>query len=260
MTTVTKIIDRAFRASNITAAGSSPNTVSQTEALELLQSFVKGVIGNEAGDDFFNMPIGSKDISRPAGYPWYNTVPYNGDWFVPENHRLFLNLEEPVTLYLHPDPDDGARFALRDMQNNLATNNVTVIGNGRLIDGATSIVLNTNGASGEWFYQADTGNWVRYAELTLEGEMPFPEEFDDYFVMSLAMRINPLYGKTLDQQAITFYNRSKRQLQARYSVVIPVPSERGLTRMSRMTGDRRDGYRGGGTYDPTQVFLTGGPY
>lgn len=260
MTTVTKIIDRAFRASNITGTGASPTATEQSEALELLQSFVKGVFGNEAGDDFIDMAIGSEGISRPVDFPWYDTVPDGNDWFVPQNYRLFCNLGEAVTLYLHPQPNDGARFAIRDMQNNFNTYNVTLNGNGRLIDGSTSVTLSTNGEAGEWFYNADTGNWVRYADLTLDGAFPFPEEFDDYFVMALAMRINPQYGKTLDQQALTFYSRSKRQLQARYDVTIEMPSERGLLRMSRMTADRYRWRNDYGTINPNRAFSRGYPY
>jgi len=260
MTTVTKIIDRAFRVANLTAAGTSPTTAEQTEALEYLQSFVKGVFGNEAGDDFVDMAIGSQGISRPAGFPWYDTVPDGNDWFVPMDYRLFVNIDEPVTLYLHPQPDDGARFAIRDMQSNFATYNVTLEGNGRLIDGATSATLSTDGEAGEWFYRADTGNWVKYTNLVLANEFPFPEEFDDYFVMSLAMRINPGYGKTIDQQSLTFYNRSQRQLRARYNVTIQMPVERALLRMSRMTGDRTRWRNEYGIYDPNRAFSRGYPY
>lgn len=260
MTLVSDIINRAFRVSNITGTGATPTTAEQTEALALLQSFTEGVFGNEAGDGFYNMPIGSEGIERPSGYPWYETVPDDSDWFVPENYRLFMNLAEPVTLYLHPSPDDGARFALRDIQSNFSTNNVTIFGNGRLIDGNPSLVLNTDGDAGEWFYNADEGNWVRYADLTLEGQFPFPTEFDDYFIMSLAMRLNPLYGKQIDQQSLEFYRRSKRQLQARYDVVIPMPVERGLVRMSRMTADRDRFRLEQGTYNPNVAFTRGRPF
>lgn len=260
MTTVTKIIDRAFRVANLTAAGASPTTTEQAEALELLQSFVKGVFGNEAGDDFTDMAIGSQGIERPAGFPWYDTVPDGNDWFVNQDYRLFVNINEAITLYLHPQPDDGARFAIRDMQNNFATYNVTLQGNGRRIDGNTSLVLSTNGEAGEWFYRADLGQWVKYADLVLANQFPFPEEFDDYFVMSLAMRLNPQYGKTIDQQALTFYNRSKNQLRARYNVTIEKPVERGLLRMSRMTADRTRWRNDYGTIDPVTAFNRGYPY
>lgn len=261
MTTVSTIIDDAFRASNLTATGAAPTSGEITEALRYLNRIVASTIGNEAGEDFVPVAIGSANISRPTGFPWYETVPDNTDWFVPENTRLFLNIEEALTLYLHPEPDDGARVAVVDMGENLATYNLTLNGNGRHIEGSDTLVL--DGSTGnvfEWFYRADTGNWVLYSELSLINEFPFPEEFDDYFIMSLAMRINPQYGKTLDEQALMFWRRAKSQLRARYSVSIPQPVERGLLRMSRMAGDRDRWRTERLAYNPQAAFNKGWPY
>src|SRR3546814_1582913 len=90
-----------------------------------------------------------------------------------------LNLEEPVDLYLHPEPDDGSRFAVIDASENVATFNTTLYGNGRLIEGAFTQLLNEDGVDKEWFYRADLGNWLLYAPLTIVLEFPFPEEFED---------------------------------------------------------------------------------
>lgn len=260
MTLVSTIIDDAFRASNNTATGASPTTGEQTEALRYLNRIVRSTLGNEAGENFIPMPIGSQNISRPTGYPWYNTVPDDSDWFVPENYRLMLNIVQPVTVYLHPDPDDGSRLSVIDMGNNLSTNNFTINANGRHIDNVDSIVLDVDGENEEWFYRADTGNWHRYTNLELVDELPFPEEFDDYFIMSLAMRINPQYGKSLDQQALQFWNRSKSQLRARYNITVPEPVERGLLRMTRMTGDRGRWRTERGVYNPNAAFSRGWPF
>ena len=153
MTTVTQVIKDAFRVSNITAAGTSPTTPQETEALRYLSRIVLSTLGHEAGEPFTNIPIGDANISRPSGYPWYGQVPDVTDWFVPENVRLMVNSNEETTVYLHPDPDDGARFAFIDLAGNLATNNLIVNGNGRNIDGSASITLNTDSDAGEWFYR-----------------------------------------------------------------------------------------------------------
>lgn len=260
MTTVTQIIDDAFRASNITGTGRSPTEAEQTEALRYLSRIVQSTMGNEAGDDFTNIPIGSENISRPSGYPWYNTVPDDQDWFVNENFRLMVNISEPQEVYLHPDPDDGARFAVIDMGNNLSTANVTVVGNGRHIDGQDSLVIDEDGFIGEWFYRADLGSWMRYQELALEDEFPFPVEFDDFFILTLAMRINPGYGKQMDAQSAQIMQRAKRQLQSRYNVVTPMPVEDALLRMSKMTADRERWQTSRGFYSPNRAFDRGRPY
>src|SRR3546814_9522709 len=103
------------------------------------------------------------------------------------------------------------------MAGNLATNTVTLHGNGRLIEGANTVLLNTNGIDQEWFYRAATANWVKYAPLIAADTFPFPEEFDNYFILMLAMEINPTYGQEMNQLNLSLLKRSKRQLSARYT-------------------------------------------
>lgn len=259
MTLTSQIITDAYRQSNLLPLGDSPSLAQQNEGLRYLNRIVKSVFGNEAGDAFEVFPIGRKNIQKPSGYPWWNTVP-DDDWFVPKNTRVMLNLEEPVSLYLHPDPDDGSRFALIDSAKNLATYNCTIEGNGRLIENAFNVVLNTNGEDKEWFYRADLGNWLLYSPLTSNVEFPFPEEFDDYFVTLLAIRLNPSYGQGLDEQSKYIFDRSLRQLRARYTQNIPTHSELGLLRMPKVSRDRDiwgNTYR---TYNPNSAFDRGWPW
>lgn len=258
MTTVAQIIDDAFRASNLVAVGVSPNPDEQAEALRHLSRIVKSVFGNEAGENFVNLPIGQANISRPSGYPWYGDVP-EGEWFVPENVRLMANLEQAQEVFLHPDPDDGSRLAVIDVAGSFGSTPLTIKGNGRKIDGQDSVVLNTDGDNKEWFYRGDLGQWLTYGPLVLTDPFPFPEEFDEYFYTSLAMRINPLYGSALSQETVAVMNRAKSQLRARYYQKIPVPVEEALLRTSKMTADRRF-FRGEtGVYDPSSLFSKGWP-
>ena len=223
MTLVSEIITDAYRISNLLAIGTTPTAAQQTEALRYLNRIIKSVFGNEAGDPLTAFPIGRNGITRPGGYPWWDQVP-DDDWFVPKNYRLMLNLEAPVNLYLHPDPDDGSRFALIDVSGNLSVYNATVYGNGRLIENSSVITLNVDNTDSEWFYRADLANWTKYAPLLDSDTFPFPVEFDDYFVTLLAMRLNPSYGAALSEEAVMVHRRSKRQLQARYTQAIQMPS------------------------------------
>lgn len=255
MTTVTQIITDAYRQSNLVAVGASPTAAEQVEALRFLNRIVKSVFGNEVGDPLDAFPLGGENISRPSGFPWYGSTP-DEEWFVPKNARLVLNLNESIDLYLHPMPNDGTRFAVSDMANSLAAFPVTVHGNGRLIEEVTSITLNTNGLDAEWFFRADTGNWARYSPLVGADTFPFPEEFDDYFITMLAIRLNPAYGIQLDPQSEMMLKRSLKQLRARYVQIVMVQSELGLFRMSKMTADRRD-WHGYDLYDPSVRFDKG---
>ena len=259
MTLVSEIITDAYRISNILAIGVSPTAAQTTEALRYLNRIVKSVFGNEAGDPLTAFPIGRNNIDRPSGYPWWDQEP-DGDWFVPKNYRLMLNLTAGLNLYLHPDPDNGSRFAVVDVSGNLATYNVNVYGNGRLIEGSSVITLSTSGEDAEWFFRSDLANWVKYAPLLDSDTFPFPVEFDDYFITLLAMRLNPAYGAALSQEAVMIHRRSKSQLQARYTQHIPVSSELALIRPARVAIDRD---RWGSTYDlynPNDMFNKGWPF
>lgn len=259
MTTVSQIITDAFRQSNLLGLGATPTSNQETEALRYLNRLVKSVYGNEAGENLEPFPVGRNGISRPSGYPWWNDVPDN-DWFVPENTRVMLNLESSLGLYLHPDPDDGARFGVVDVSGNLATYPVTVYGNGRMIEGSPSVTLNTDDLNSEWFYRGDLGNWVKYAPLLVGDTFPFPEEFDDFFITMLAIRLNPSYGISIDEQSSFMMNRSKTQLRARYASNIPTRSELGLVRLAKVAADRdrwADSYH---FYNPNSMFEKGWPW
>ena len=259
MTLVSTIISDAFRQSNLLALGATPTDNQSTEALRYLNRIVKGVFGKEAGENFTAFPIGRGNINRPSGYPWYNDVP-DADWFIPENTRLILNAESSLDLYLDPNPDDGARFAVVNPADNLATYPVTVHGNGRLIEDAQSILLDTDGYAAEWFYRADLATWTIYSPLDATDTFPFPEEFDDFFITLLSMRLNPSYGAEMDEQSVQMFKRAQNILRARYGQTEEMPSELALLRMARVAADR-DRY--GSAYDyynPNDMFNKGYPW
>lgn len=260
MTTVYQIIVDAYRQSNLIALGVEPTQLQETEALRYLDRIVRGSFGNEVGDPLTGFPIGRNNISRPIGYPWWNTVPDNY-WFVPKNTRCNLNLNTAgVALYLDPAPDDGTRFAVVDASNNLSTYPVTVHGNGAFIDGAESTILNTNGLEQEWFYRADLGEWKKCLPLALFDEFPFPPEFDDYFIISLAFRLNPAYQRELDPQSKVMWDKARTQLNSRYSQTIPTRSELALIRPSKMAADRDQWGNSYWLYQPNSMFDKGWPW
>jgi hypothetical protein len=259
LTLVSEIIQDAYRQSNIQALGVAVTAAQSAEALRYLNRLVRSVFGNEVGENLEPLPIGRTGIDRPSGYPYYDQTPA-GDWFVPKNRRLMLNLSAPLTVYLHPRPDDGSRFAVIDASNNLATYNLIIDGNGRNIETTPTVTLNTNGTAREWFYREDQANWVKTSSLITTDVFPFPEEFDDYFVTMLAIRLNPAYGVALDNQNQFLMNRALRQLRARYSQSIETSSETALIRMPRSARDR-DAYRSWDSdSDATTRFNTGYPW
>ena len=259
MSTVTQIITDAFRQSNLVAVGVEPTAAEQTEALRYLGRIVRSVFGNEAGEQLVPFPIGDTGISRPSGYPGWDQVPDN-DWFVPKNTKIVANIDSSVNLFLHPIPNNGSRFGVIDVQGNFATYPVTVTGNGRLIQGAQSIVLDVNSTNSEWFYRDDLASWLKYAPIVIDDTFPFPEEFDDYFISMLAMRLNPSYGVMIDQQSSQMMIRSKTQLRARYKQEEPMMAEIGLLRLSKLAIDRDQWGDNYWPYNPNSMFEKGWPW
>jgi hypothetical protein len=229
-TSVAQIITDAYRQSNLVAVGTTPNTNQVTEALHYLNRIVRSVFGNEVGEHLQDVPVGKTNYNRPSGYP-YDDYQSDTTWYVPENSRIILNLSSAASLYLHPNPDAGTRFAVIDANNNVGTYNVTINGNGRMIEGGLTVTLSTSGVANEWMYRDDLANWVKYSTLLSTDTFPFPERFDDFFITELAIRLNPSYGVAMNDQVATAYKKARKQLQSRYRQHRPVGVEKGLVRL-----------------------------
>lgn len=206
MTLASSIILDAYRESNLIPLVSSPSTAQVTEALRRLNGLLLSTVGNEAGNDLVDLNIDGA----------FDELTVVADW-VPINARLVLNLTASRSISLDPYARDGQRLAVVDILGNLATFPLTLDGNGRLIEGADTLVLDEDALVAQWMYRADIGSWVRIAGLEEDDEIPFPGEFDDYFITMLAMRLNPRYGQELPPLTAQALTRSRSQLRARYN-------------------------------------------
>lgn len=238
MTTVSQIITDAYRESNLIAVSSSPTSGEEIEGLRILNRLIKSVFGFEAGEVLKDFPLGNNGVVSPTSYPDYGNLP-SGEWFAPLNVRFVLNLDNSIDLPLNPSPDDGSRFGVLDVSGNLSTNNVTIKGNGRRIETLSELTLSTDSVNQEWFYRGDLGNWVKFSSLLSSDDFPFPEEFEDMFIIMLAMRINPRYTVTLDPQSLQALRRSRTQFRARYAQKVEVGSEKGLIHLTKNGYDRQ---------------------
>lgn len=205
MTLVSEIIKSAYRESNLIPLAATPSANQTTEALNRLNPIILTSVGFEAGDPLTDLNYGG-DFSQADSF---------GSW-VPDNMRLVFNLTEAVSIDLDPYPFDGQRLAFVDAGGNLATYNVTLDGNGRTIEGASSVTLSTNSDNRQWMYRSDTGNWVKIEALDSSDEMPFPAELDDYFIISLAVRLNPRHGLVIPAESLEALKRYKSVLRSRY--------------------------------------------
>lgn len=228
MTLVSNIIKNAYRETNLIAIGVTPNGNEITEALDRLNAIVMSTVGNEVGDGLDDLTLGG---TYDQSFLCSN--------YIPDDARLILNLSSAKTLNLDPHPYEGQRLSFKDIGGNIATYNLTITGNGRLIEGAASLVLNANSDSRQWMYRSDTGNWMRITDLLSSDPLPFPEEFDDYFITMLAMRLNPRNSAVTGPDTILALKRSRNQLRGRYHNYRQVSSDldtRGYNSDPRSTG------------------------
>lgn len=212
MTYTPEIIKNAYRESNLIMLGKAPTTDQSEEALSLLNRIISGVYGYEVGDPLGDWPIGKTGLG--ASSSWTETR-----WTkLLQNIRLVAMQDTAQTLYLPPEPSDGARVALIDPNNRLAAYPLTIDGNGRAIEDATSVTVDVDGTDRIWFYRADLGKWVRLSALTGAADevFPFPMEFDPFFETRLAMRLNPRYGRAMNEATAAELTLIQRKLRARY--------------------------------------------
>lgn len=237
-TLISTIITDAYREANLIALGGSESTAQQTEALRLLQRFILSLYGSEMGVPLTTRNYGNNNLPEVAKDTEFEQIVSN--YFVLPNSRLNLNLETAKTVKLNPFPQDGERFAINDSSGNLATYNLTVSGAGRSIEDASSVTVATDGISREWFYRADTANWVRVSDLATTDYSPFPVEFDEFLIIGLSMRLASRYGTPTFQESGQEYIRLRTKFRARYSPSSFVPLEEALARAGnydRFTGE-----------------------
>lgn len=220
------IIRRAYREANVLGINSAPTTAQQSEGLDRLNTMLAGVLGFEAGIDIADLNIGGTFDQS-----------WSTSWFVPPNARLVMEQTGARTLKLHPQPYDGQRLAVADGLNNLATYPLTLDGNGRMIEGAAQITISDSNPR-QWLYRGDMAQWLKMIPLALDDIMPFPIEFDDFFAITLGMRLNPAYGLALGQDSAAWLARCRNAFQARYRR----PRPQNVLPTRELLGGRRQGY------------------
>lgn len=211
MTTASTIITAALREANIIAVGTSPTSAEQTEALDRLNSILKSTIGTVVGYELENWGVTtSTSLTDPSN------VALSSLSYIKPNSRMVCKLTSATALNLDPKPEDGQRVQFVDSKSNFGTYNLTVSGNGNFIDGASSLVLSANGTSREFLYRADTGNWIEIETLGASDTFPLPEDFDDYFITQLAIRLNPRYGREIPAETSAYMAETEGRLRDRY--------------------------------------------
>lgn len=241
MTTIRQIISDAYREAGITAIDETIDSDKFAEGLRRFNVLFNSLFENELGEELINYNYGQGGLTNASALVQDSSSEIDSA-YVPANARLYLNLDEATTLYLPPNPRDGARVAVVDNRGNLATYNVVLNGNGRRIEGSSSVTLSTNSLTRHWFYRADTGNWVKVTDFVDGDSSPFPSEFDDFLITMLAIRINARHGAVTSPETVEAFKRSRRQFRSRYRQVKEMASEFALLKLpsTRKTWRQQD--------------------
>lgn len=234
MTTLRTIVSDGLRESGILQIGTDPEADEFLEGFRRLTNIISSLFGKELGENFSTVTLGLNNLS--ASRQNENLLPEFRNKWLSSNTRYVCNLTSAEILYLDPNPQDGARLSVVDAGGNFATRNLTLVGNGRLIENSSSVLLNTNGTNSEWFYRDDLANWQKISVLTENDQSPFPAEFDDLLTTLLALRLNPRYGVETRQETASILNEIKQKFKARYKQTESQLPEQGLVRLS---GNRR---------------------
>jgi hypothetical protein len=206
MTTATDLILQAYRDCNIVPVGLPLTDRQAAEGLLLLNQVVLGLCNSDAGVLYRDV-----DVPRPERHHW-------SDGHLVRRRRSGRNIRlvlasadgvaRKVTLSAHPD--NGAFLTVADPLVSLASTPLTISANGRAIAGQAEITLTDATDPPVWLYRADLANWLPVTPLELTDQFPFTRDFDPYYVILLAMRLNPRYGRSLDPQSQTTLNQYRQ--------------------------------------------------
>jgi hypothetical protein len=214
-TKASEIIVQAFNEGGFQPRGKISLAEEMQDALPILNSLILTLLGLELGEQYRDWPVPpNRQSSVPSRYPLgpIDTQPPEKVWSnPPANVRLVAANAEAVTVYFPANPVDGARMAYADSG---ATADVTLHGNGRLIQGSPSIV----GAGGhrKWLYRADLSNWICIGPLEMHDTLPLPPEFDELFICGLVIRLGGRFKQPADPMYRERYADMLRRLKKRY--------------------------------------------
>ena len=238
MALASDIITAAYREGNLIAIGTTPTTAQNTEALSQLNRLKTGILGFKMGENLKDWMVPQPQRTAPvaANFPQFpgmeelygvGTSFSSAVYPYPPNNRRIIYGGTAQTVYFPEKPNPGAQMAL--IQSSGAGDGgqtgdvITLNANGRTIQTQKTQTYvfnsgpgNTPFAPQRWFYRDDLGDWVSVTDMALSDNMPYPEDFDLFFICALSKRLAPSYGKIVAQETITTALQTEAAFLARY--------------------------------------------
>jgi hypothetical protein len=213
-------ISAAFREADVTTIGTTPTDAELAEGLALLNGFVTRLFGTEFGENMQDWPLPPQAGQFPnaPGVPDNLVQPIMGDtWYLAPrvNSRLLLKTTSGVTIKFPEAPFDGSQIAIVDVGSN--STEITLSGNGRLIDGQQTLVDTPQAFSGKrYFYRSDIASWQEVEALALDDPLPLVADFDDLFITYLAIRLAPRNAQSTTDETAKVYQDLLKKARTRY--------------------------------------------
>lgn len=214
---VADAINAAYRENNIVVVGEEPTAAETAEGLTLLNTFWRALLGHNIGENLTPWPV--PPPTNQTGIPEYIVREDLGSPFylLPlQNTRLQIAISTATSIKFPANPDDGARMAIVDVGSGAVQ--LTLHGNGSLIEGQTQVVDTVAAFSGKtYFFRADLASWQPIEELALDDQLPLPQEYDDLFITALAIRLAARHDKEIAQETVAVFNDLLSKAKARYT-------------------------------------------
>lgn len=182
MTTASEVCERALL---IIGALDQSETMEGPQAARALAEYnqmIRGLVGNGLGGQLVSIPASSATTVQ-SGYIYACDT-----------------LNAAFTLTLPSSPKEGMVFGVADAQSKFATNNLTLDPVTSLLEGSRAdLVLSVNDDNRIWYFRADTANWEKVRDLTINQNVPFPDAAIDPLVYMLAGRLAVAYNVPVNE-------------------------------------------------------------
>lgn len=197
--------------------GQAPTSAQATYCLKVLNAYLRRLVGAGASLPLQNERV---DSAYSVGTRW------------PAVRLLCLS---GVTVTLPEHPVDGQIVEIVDAAETADTSNIIVARNGFLINStASNYTISTAGANVKLRFRADLGDWIVLADLGLDDDLPFPDEFDEPIALNAAKRYS-IFGQRLSDDDMKTAKMGANLLRARYAKAPAAQLDSGAV-------DRRTGY------------------